>query len=188
MLTIGGGILMLSHLHKKRGLQEGHKRHVPVLSVASVIIGSTELVTSYGFCGLAYWQGQHAIAYTSTAMSVFAALARAVATGKTVMLLRFQAEGDMEVWIKSHKTEAIGLCLASWFFYDNVIFMPWVQDPLIETELLGFPNTWTLKLSLVLVCLQTLPALVIQLFYFIVNGKEADSYAYFSMVVSFCAM
>ena len=65
MLTIGGGILMLSHLHKKRGLQEGHKRHVPVLSVASVIIGSTELVTSYGFCGLAYWQGQHAIAYTS---------------------------------------------------------------------------------------------------------------------------
>jgi hypothetical protein len=146
------------------------------------------LVASYGFCGLTYWQGLHAIAHTSTAMNIFAVLARAVATRKTFMLLRVQAEGDMEVWIKSHKTEAVGIFLASWFFYDNVVFMPWVQDPLIETELLGFPSTWTLKLSLMFVALQTLPALAIQLSSFIVNGKNADPYAYFSMVVSLCAM
>ena len=190
MITIGGAVFMLSHQHKKRGYRANHNnRIVPLLSTVSIVFGFIDLTTSYGFCGVAYWQGLHIFAYTSMATNAFALLARVVAARKTYSLLQVQAEGDIEVWVREHKGEAALLFFATLFFYDTMVFLPWGQDyRYTDIELMGFPNIWTLQLSSLLVVVQTLPAILTQISYAVVYGEEAGSYVYFSLATSSCAL
>ena len=186
MLTLSATVCTFAFHHKKRAKRDNHTRYVSFVPIAAVVIGFMQLSTTLGFCAIAFWQKLFTVAYVSLGAIILALAARTVSTVEIFFLLK--AQGHAEHVNSMSRKETALLIVGSSFVFDTVVFFPWAQHRFIETELLGFPNVGILRLSLLQIVLQTFPALIIQVSYFLLNGQEAGSYVYFSMLVSFCAL